>query len=117
MQFGRGLSAAALGILLVLEHAHAQPAVTPPGFEPIENALLAFMQSHNLPGASIAIARNGRLEFARGYGYSDQEHGELVEPTSVFRFGSIGKTVTAIAVMKLVEAGKLSLDTRAFDVL
>jgi N-acyl-D-amino-acid deacylase len=96
--------------LVLLAHISAQAAEIPPGFEPIENAFLAFMQANGLPGTSLAIARNGRLVFARGYGFADVEQGQPVQPDSLLRFGSIGKTITAIAVMKLVDAGKLDLD-------
>jgi uncharacterized protein (TIGR03437 family) len=103
--------------ILLLSQARAQSTDTPSGFEQIESAFLAFMQAHNLPGASLAIARNGRLVLARGYGLADVDQGQAVQPDSVFRFGSIGKTITAIAVMKLVEAGKLDLDAPAFALL
>ncbi len=68
-------------------------------------------------GASLAIARNGRLVWARGYGLADADLGQPVQPTSIFRVGSITKTITAIAVMKLVEDGELGLDAPAFALL
>src|SRR5579872_1435695 len=97
--------------------ALAQGPDDPPGFESVERAFVAFMQSHNLPGASLAIASNGRLVWARGYGSADVELGQPVRAASLFRIGSITKTITAIAVMKLVEAGKLNLDAPAFALL
>jgi N-acyl-D-amino-acid deacylase len=90
---------------------------TPAGFEQIESAFLGFMHANALPGASLAIAKNGKLVFARGYGLAEVEQNQLVQPESTFRFGSIGKTITAIAVMKLVEAGKLDLDASAFALI
>jgi uncharacterized protein (TIGR03437 family) len=57
------------------------------------------------------------LVLAKGYGLADVQGSLAVQPDSLFRFGSIGKTITAIAVMKLVESGKLSLDSKAFDIL
>jgi N-acyl-D-amino-acid deacylase len=103
--------------ILLLTRAWAQPADVPAGFDRIENGLLAFMQRHNLPGASVAVAKEGRLVFARGYGLADSDQAQPVQPASVFRFGSIGKTITSIALMKLVESGSLSLDDRAFTIL
>jgi uncharacterized protein (TIGR03437 family) len=91
--------------------------IRPPGFEQIESAFLAFMQANHLPGASLAIARDGRLVLARGYGVADVEQRQPVLPESLLRFGSIGKTITSIAIMKLVEAGKLDLDASAFALL
>jgi uncharacterized protein (TIGR03437 family) len=103
--------------ILLLGEARAQPTDTPPGFEQIESAFLAFMQANHVPGASLAIARDGRLVLARGYGIADVEQRQPVQPESLLRFGSIGKTITSIAIMKLVEAGKLDLDASAFALL
>jgi len=97
--------------------ARGQPADIPPGFERVDRSFRAYLQSHSLPGAAIAIAKDGRLVLARGYGLADVEASRAVQPASLFRFGSIGKTITAIAIMKLVESGKLSLDSRAFGIL
>ena len=112
----RVVRAVAMAFLLLAD-APAQALNGPPGFEPIESAFIAFMKAHDLPGASLAIASNGRLVWARGYGLSDVELAQPVQPTSIFRVGSISKTITAIAVMKLVEAGKLDLDASAFTLL
>jgi uncharacterized protein (TIGR03437 family) len=112
----RTVQMAAFAILL-LAQAHAQPADPPPGFEQIERGFVAFMQANHVPGASLAIARDGRLVLARGYGIADVEQRQPVQPESLLRFGSIGKTITSIAIMKLVEAGKLDLDASAFALL
>jgi N-acyl-D-amino-acid deacylase len=97
--------------------APAQPGNVPAGFEPLDNSFRAFLQTNALPGASLAIAKDGRLVFAKSYGYSDVANADSVQPDSLFRFGSIGKTITATAVMKLVESGKLSLDDKAFRIV
>jgi N-acyl-D-amino-acid deacylase len=103
--------------ILLLAEARAQPTDTPPGFEKIESAFLAFMQTNHLPGASLSIAKDGRLLLARGYSVADLEQRQPMQPESLLRFGSIGKTITSIAIMKLVEAGKLDLDASAFALL
>lgn len=105
-----------LTLLLVVD-AHGQASGTPPGVEQIESAFLGFVKANALPGASLAIAKNGKLVFARGYGLADVEQNQPVQPESTFRFGSIGKTITAIAIMKLVQDGKLDLDSSAFALI
>lgn len=72
------------------------------------------MQRWNVPGLALAIAVDGRLVMARGYGYADPASGEPVQPDSLFRIASASKPVTAIAVMRLVESGRLSLDAPVF---
>src|SRR5262245_34320157 len=117
---GRSKSAAGRAIraliltLLLLAVARGQGPDPPSGFEQIESAFRGFMQANALPGASLAIAKNGKLVFARGYGLADVGLNQPVQPESIFRFGSIGKTITATAIMKLVQDGKLDLDANAF---
>jgi CubicO group peptidase (beta-lactamase class C family) len=56
--------------------------------------------------------RDGKLFYARGFGYADVEHKTPVQPDAQFRIASVSKPITAVAVMKLVEEGKLKLDDR-----
>jgi CubicO group peptidase (beta-lactamase class C family) len=81
----------------------------------IDSELGAYMTTqHSPPGLSIAIAKDERLVFAKGYGYADTATKEPVTPNSIFRIASISKPVTAVAVMELVESGKLHLDDTVF---
>ena len=68
-----------------------------------------FVSENSVVGASIAVVRDGKLELAIGAGFADRETKKPVLPTTLIRLGSISKPVTAVGVMKLVEAGKLSL--------
>ena len=76
-----------------------------------------MLEEWEVPGASIAITRDGKLVLARGYGLANVENGEPVEPDSLFRIASISKPITAVAVLQLVEQGILDLDERVFEVL
>ena len=82
-----------------------------------DGKILELMRKHNIPGASIAIAKNGRLVYARGFGYADIQKQKPVNPNSLFRIASISKVLTAAAIMKLVQEGKLKLNHRAFRIL
>lgn len=61
------------------------------------------------PGISILAAKNGRIFYERGLGLANLELQVPLTPTTVFRIGSITKQFTAIAILQLVEQGKLSL--------
>ncbi len=74
--------------------------------------MTGFLRQHGIPGAALAVVYHGRLVVARGYGVADLETRESVAPTSLFRIASLSKPITAVAVLQLVEAGKLRLDTR-----
>jgi CubicO group peptidase (beta-lactamase class C family) len=94
-----------------LTMASSQPAgVALPGLEPFDEAMHDIVHTWQVPGAGLAVAQDSRLLLARGYGVANQEKQEPVQPTSLFRLGSLTKTVTAVAILQLVEAGRLKLD-------
>ena len=84
---------------------------------PLDRLMTGFVSRHKLPGASLAVVRHGRLVYARGFGLADRESGEVVKPTSLFRIASLSKPVTSVAVLKLVEAGRLKLDDSVAELL
>jgi serine beta-lactamase-like protein LACTB, mitochondrial len=67
--------------------------------------------SRGVPGLSLAVAVDGKLLYSESYGYADLEERVPVWPTTKFRIGSISKTLTAVALMELVQAGKIDLDS------
>jgi CubicO group peptidase (beta-lactamase class C family) len=79
--------------------------------------MIGFMRQYKIPGASMAIVKNGRLVYARGFGYADIDRKEPVKPTSLFRIASVSKPITAVAILTLVERGKLKPEDRVFDLL
>ncbi len=83
-------------------------------FEVIDNNVNRFLKRNNLAGASLAIAKDGKMVFAKGYGYADKERAISVQPYNLFRIASVSKLITAVAIMKLVEANKLSLESTVF---
>jgi serine beta-lactamase-like protein LACTB, mitochondrial len=62
------------------------------------------------PGLALAVALDGKIVYSEGFGYADLEERVPVWPTTKFRIASISKPVTALGLMKLVEAGKVDLD-------
>lgn len=61
------------------------------------------------PGAAILVSKNGQLLYERGFGLANVELNVLVKPNMLFRIGSITKQFTAVAILQLMEKGKLSL--------
>ncbi len=69
------------------------------------------MEEHHIAGAAVSVVKDGKLLFAKGYGYADLEKDIPVDPEqTLFRIGSVTKLFTWTAVMQLVEQGKLDLD-------
>jgi CubicO group peptidase (beta-lactamase class C family) len=85
--------------------------------EAFDREVDAFMSARNIPGGALAVVKDRRLVYVRGYGWADREKKVAVGPESLFRIASISKPITAVAVLKLIERGKLSFDTRAFQFL
>jgi len=83
--------------------------------ESFDRLMTSFVAEHQIPGASLAVARNGKLVFARGFGYADVEQTEPAQPASLFRIASVSKPLTAVAVLQLVERGKVGLDDKVVD--
>ena len=83
-----------------------------PGLEPFEQSVRNMMQTYGIPGGAVALVRDGKLIYARGFGYADLENKTPVQPDALFRIASVSKPITSAAIMKLVEQGKLKLDDR-----
>ena len=73
-----------------------------------------FMQRWNIPGASVAFGTQGRLVYARAFGHADPARTEPLQPYHLLRVASVSKPITALAIMKLVEQGRLDLAGKAF---
>lgn len=74
-------------------------------------SLEAAMQKLNVPGVSIAVIHDFAIHWSRGYGKADIVSGAAVTPETLFQAASISKPVTAMAVLKAVQDGRLQLDT------
>src|ERR1022692_335405 len=114
------LSTISLGVLtaqapLELEQRiqHIQEAILPPvitkGKPPATTKLADRMAALHVPGVSIAVIHDGKVEWARGFGVT-RVGGPAVSPDTLFQAASISKPVTAMAVLHLAESGKLDLD-------
>jgi D-alanyl-D-alanine carboxypeptidase len=80
----------------------------------VDNKITTFMSTYNIPGASLAVTKNGKLVYIKGFGKANTATGELVTPAHRFRLASVSKTFTGVAILKLVQDGKLNLDAKVF---
>src|SRR5215218_7494387 len=83
-----------------------------PGLGPFDQTVRDLMKKYAIPGGAIAVVRDGKLVYARGFGYADVENKTPVQPDALFRIASVSKPITSAAIMTLVEDGKLTLDDR-----
>jgi len=85
-----------------------------PGLEFLDDIIPSVMADHGFPGASVAIAKDGKLKAARGYGYAIVESEQPMRPTSLLTLASVSKVMTAQTTLKLVGEGRLSLGDKAY---
>jgi len=104
-RWARGL---ALLALLATPAAHGQR----PGWQPFTRAFDAYATGDSVVGASVLMMRDGRVLAHHEYGFADRALGRRVDERTIFHWGSITKTLTAVAVMQLRDRKRVSLDER-----
>ena len=85
-------------------------AQRPPAWAPQADAIFADVADPGAAGCAMAVYRDGRIAYERGYGIADLEHDVPITPASVFYVGSLSKQFTAFAVALAASEGKLSID-------
>jgi len=85
--------------------------------ERLDADMQAVLLNRGIPGGSLAVVKDGRLVFARGYGWADAENDQPFHPDTLCQIASLSKTITAAMVMSRVDEGRLSLTNRLFDLL
>ena len=95
---------------LILENSYSESEET----RVIDDQVNSFINNWRIQGASVAITKDERLVYAKGFGIANSETGEEVKPGHLFRIASVSKLITAVAIMKLCEEGRLDLDSPVF---
>jgi CubicO group peptidase (beta-lactamase class C family) len=71
----------------------------------------------DVPGLAVAVTRDGKIIYERGFGWADRERGLRATPKTPFALASVSKSITATAIMQLFERGRLNLDAPVNDYL
>ena len=93
----------------------ASPAPSPAQQVPAElaakvDAVFERFDTPTSPGCAVAVMRDGRVIYTRGYGMANLDHDIVITPSTVFHVASVSKQFTAAAILLLAQDGKLSLD-------
>ena len=99
---------AAVSLAAPITSAAAQ-ATSTPDFAAIDRYVDDQRQAQHVPGLALGIVQDGQVVHLRGYGAADPS-GRAVTPQTPFIIGSLTKSVTALAIMQLVESGRIELD-------
>jgi len=84
------------------------------GIQALDQNVSAFMSEYNVQGLAIAITLNDRLVYVNSYGKAVVENNQAVTNQSLFRISSLSKQITAAAIMRLMDEGKISLNQTVF---
>jgi CubicO group peptidase (beta-lactamase class C family) len=100
----------------------AEPSTTgvvPTSLAGFDKALKTYIKERDISCAQLAVAKNGKILLARGYGSYTRPDGSTakVQPTSLFRIASLSKSLTAAAIARLAQDGELSLGDKIADLL
>ena len=85
-------------------------AQTPVNFDALEQTALAELQETKTPGAAVAIVKDNRVVFVKGFGVANVETSAPLAPETLFHIGSLAKMMTAAALVSLAEEGKVDLN-------
>ena len=78
----------------------------------VDDLIKERLRERNIPGAAVAVVKNGKVEKIKAYGVASVEFNVLATTETVFEIGSVSKQMTAAGIMLLVEEGKVDLDER-----
>lgn len=111
--FGRFLMAGCFAALSFVGVDQAEPSLLAPGVEAkIDAAVQQDVASGRVAGVAVAVLRDHKLLFVKGYGRANLELATPVSAKTVFRIGSLTKQFTAAGVLLLAEQGKLKIDDK-----
>jgi CubicO group peptidase (beta-lactamase class C family) len=111
--FSCGILLLACSVIWAQQSASVSPAVLPAkaAIAKLQTDIPPLLQQADVPGLSIALIRNGKLVWSGAFGVSNADTKKPVDANTVFEAASLSKPVFAYAVMKLVDEGKLALDS------
>src|SRR5436190_1707594 len=92
--------------------ADEKPSSPPKTIVELQSAIEDVLQETNTPGGGVVLVSKDKILWAAEFGVADRASGQVVTPETMFRAGSISKTLVALAFLKLEAEGKLSFDDR-----
>jgi N-acyl-D-amino-acid deacylase len=84
---------------------------------PLDNTIQKLMQQYKLPGAAVAVMKQGRIIKSQGYGWANKQQHLKASAQQLFRIASISKILTGLSVLQLIQQGKLHYQDKVFTLL
>ncbi len=97
----------------------ARPGTGPvvPELAPLEQAMTNYLVTHQFEAGTIALMHNSQLVLRQGYGWRSTNFTSVIHPDNLFRLASVSKMLTASAIQKLVNAGKITTSMPVYSYL
>ena len=99
------------------QHREQRDGIARANLADLDGVVERVMQQYSVPGASLAVAKDGRLVYAKGFGVANLRTREPVTPDTLFNLASCTKAISAFGVLRLVDMGRLQLDAPFYDVI
>ena len=80
----------------------------------MERYIERWMTRYGIKGASLAVMRDEQLIYCKGFGWADKEMERKADVGDIYRMASASKLITAVGIMKLIDEGRLTLDSKVF---
>ncbi len=104
------------GVWIKKARAWSATGAANPDLKSFDDTVQGFMQAHNIPSGQLAVTKDSRLVYARGYRW-DYDDVDPVQPDSLFRIASVTKPLTSAGIMLLVQQGKLNLTDKLVNLI
>jgi CubicO group peptidase (beta-lactamase class C family) len=88
-----------------------------PELAPLESAMTNYLAAHQFGAGTLALMHGSKLVLRQGYGWRDSNFTKVIHPDNLFRLASVSKMLTASAIYKLVDAGKIATNTLVYSYL
>ncbi|MGH7569191.1 MAG: serine hydrolase domain-containing protein [Gemmatimonadales bacterium] len=123
-RFATALAAMLLSAPLIAQRAPKPgppPPLPPPpsiaGWDAFVRAFDSYAVADSIVGAAVLVLRDGRVVARHDYGWGDRRATQRADSNTIYHWGSITKTLTAVAIMQLRDRGRLTLDDRVTSYL
>jgi CubicO group peptidase (beta-lactamase class C family) len=93
-----------------VENGFIFPSITPTDQKMNRQNILVQLEKYKIHGASIAVVHKGKIDWVKPYGFADKNHTQPTTTQTLFQSASIGKIITSLVALRLVQEGKLNLD-------
>ena len=105
-----------LSAILLLSISNAQTGIPVSSMVQSDDLIKNFLTTYEIPGATVAIAKEGKIVYMRAFGYADIKKTTPTQPYNLFRIASLSKQITSATIMKLMQDGMLSMSSKVFGV-